>query len=100
MFNYEIEEGEVKIKPGYASLPLRKHPIAVTLAKINDNLVVDPWLEEEQIMDARITITVDDDGNICALQKGGSGYFTPKQVFEAVQIAREKADELRKKLGW
>jgi exosome complex component RRP42 len=70
MFNYEIEEGEVKIKPGYTSLPLRKHPIAVTLAKINDNLVVDPWLEEEQIMDARITITVDDDGNICALQKG------------------------------
>jgi exosome complex component RRP42 len=100
MFNYEVEEGEVKIKPGYTSLPLRKHPIAVTLAKINDNLVVDPWLEEEQIMDARITITVDDDGNICALQKGGSGYFTPKHVLEAVQIAREKADELRKKLGW
>lgn len=100
MFNYEIEEGEVKIKPGYTSLPVKKHPIAITFAKINDNLVVDPWLDEEQIMDARITITVDDDGNICALQKGGSGYFTPKQVFEAVQMAKEKAAELRKKLGW
>ncbi len=70
MFNYEIEEGEVKIKPGYTSLPVRKHPIAVTFAKINDKLIVDPWLEEEQIMDARLTITIDDDGKLCALQKG------------------------------
>ncbi|MEM2320061.1 MAG: exosome complex protein Rrp42 [Candidatus Bathyarchaeia archaeon] len=100
MFNYEIEDGEVKIKPGYTQLPVRRHPIAVTFAKINDKLVVDPWLEEEQVMDARITVTIDDDGNICALQKGGSGYFTLKQVMEAVQIAKEKAEELRKKLGW
>ncbi|MCS7114354.1 MAG: exosome complex protein Rrp42 [Nitrososphaerota archaeon] len=100
MFNYEVENGEVKIKPGYTQLPMRKHPIAVTFAKINDKLVVDPWLEEEQVMDSRITVTIDDYGNICALQKGGSGYFTPKQVMEAVQVAKEKAEELRKKLGW
>ncbi|MEM3702998.1 MAG: exosome complex protein Rrp42 [Candidatus Bathyarchaeia archaeon] len=100
MLNYEIEGGEVKLKPGFTSLPVRKHPIAVTFAKINDKLVVDPWLEEEQIMDARLTITVDDDGNICAVQKGGSGYFTTKQVLEAAQIAKEKAEELRKKFGW
>ncbi|MEM3769674.1 MAG: exosome complex protein Rrp42 [Candidatus Bathyarchaeia archaeon] len=100
MFNYEIEEGEIKIKPGYTALPIKKHPVSVTFAKINDRLVVDPWLEEEQIMDARLTITIDDNGNICAVQKGGSGYFTPKQVFEAVQIAGEKSAEIRKKLGW
>lgn len=100
MFNYEIEEGEIKIKPGYTALPVKRHPVSVTFAKINDKLVVDPWLEEEQIMDARLTITTDDDGNICAVQKGGSGYFTPRLVFEAVQIAREKAAEIRRKLGW
>ncbi len=100
MPNYEIEEGEVKIKPGYVPLPVKKHPITVTFAKINDKLVVDPWLEEEQVMDARISMAVDDDGNICAIQKGGSGYFTVDQVFEAAKIAKEKAKELRKKLGW
>lgn len=100
MFNYEIEEDEVKIKPGYTPLPLKKHPIAVTFAKINGKLVVDPWLEEEQIMDTRLTITFDDEGNICAIQKGGSGYFTPKRVLEAAKIAREKAEEIRKKLKW
>jgi len=100
MFNYEIEEDEVKIKPGYTPLPLTKHPIAVTCAKINDKLVVDPGLEEEQTMDARLTMTIDDEGNICAIQKGGTGYFTPKQVLEAAKIAKEKAEEIRKKLKW
>jgi len=100
MPNYDIEEGEVKIQPGYVPLPVKKHPITVTFAKINDKLIVDPWLEEEQVMDARISMAVDDDGNICAIQKGGSGYFAADQVFEAAKIAKEKVKELRKKLGW
>jgi len=100
MLNYEIEDDTVKIKPSYTPLQVRKHPIAVTFAKINDKLIVDPNLEEEQVMDARLTMTTDDDGNICAIQKGGTGYFTPKQVLEAAKIAREKAEEIRKKLKW
>ncbi|HDD70505.1 MAG TPA: exosome complex protein Rrp42 [Candidatus Bathyarchaeota archaeon] len=100
MPNYEIEDGEVKIKSGYTPLPIKKHPITVTFAKINDKLVVDPWLEEEQVMEARISIATEDNGNICAIQKGGSGYFTPKQVLEAAKIAKEKAQEIRKKLNW
>jgi exosome complex component RRP42 len=100
MSNYEIEDGEVKIKTGYQQLPIKKHPITVTCAKIGDKLVVDPLLEEEQVMDARISIAIDDDDNICAIQKGGSGYFEPKQVFEAAKIAKEKANQIRKKLNW
>jgi len=96
MFNYEVKEGEVKIKPGYTSLPVRNYPMAVTFAKISDKLVVDPWLEEEQVMDARLTVTVEKDGKVCAVQKGGYGYFTMQQVLEAAKIAREKAEELRK----
>jgi len=98
MPNYEVGEGEVKIKSGHTALPMKRHPITVTFAKINDKLVVDPWLEEEQIMDARLSMAIDDDGNICAIQKGGSGYFTPEQVLEAAKIAREKAEEMHKKL--
>jgi exosome complex component RRP42 len=96
MFNYEIKDGEVKIKPGYKPLPIRNYPIAVTLAKINDKLVVDPWLEEEQVMDARLTMTIEKDGNICAIQKGGYGYFSPDQVIAASKIVRQKAEEQRK----
>lgn len=100
MPNYEIEEGQVKIKPGYVPLPIRKRPITVTFAKIGEKLVVDPGLDEEQVMDARISMAIDDDSNICAIQKGGSGYFSPQQVLEAARIAKEKSEELGKKLGW
>lgn len=96
MFNYEVKEGEVKIKPGYKPLPVQNYPIAISFAKINDKLIVDPWLEEEQVMDARLMMTVEKDGKICALQKGGYGYFTTQQIFEASKIAQQKAVELRK----
>jgi len=100
MPNYEIEDGEVKIKPGYTQLPIKKHPIEITLAKIGNKLIVDPWLDEEQVMDARITLSIDDDGNICAIQKGGSGSFTLEQILEAAKIAKDKAKEIRKHLKW
>jgi exosome complex component RRP42 len=100
MPNYEIEDGEVKIKQGYTTLPMKAHPITVTLGKINGKLIVDPWLEEEQAMDSRISMAINDEGNICAIQKGSSGYFTPQQILEASKIAQEKTAELRKKTDW
>jgi exosome complex component RRP42 len=100
MPNYEIKDGEVKIKQGYTPLPMKSRPITITIGKINENLIIDPDAEEEQVMDARITMAVNDEGNICAIQKGLSGYFTPQQLIEASKLAREKASELRKKLKW
>jgi exosome complex component RRP42 len=100
MPNFEVEEDEVKIKPGYTQLPVKRHPIEITMARIGDKLVVDPGLEEEQVMDARITLSIDDDGNVVAVQKGKSGYFKPEQVVEAAKMAKDKAEEIRKQLKW
>ena len=100
MPNYEIKDGELKIKQGYTTLPMKSHPITVTIGKINGHLVVDPWIEEESVMDSRITFATNEDGNICAIQKGGSSYFTPQQILEASKIALVKAAELRKKFDW
>ncbi len=96
MFSYEIKEGELVRKPDFTPLPIKNHPVAVTFAKISDKLVVDPWLEEEQVMDARLTITVEKDGRICAVQKGGSGCFAIQQVLEAANTAQQKSEELRR----
>ncbi len=100
MPNYEVEDGEVKIKSGSTQLPIKQHPVTVTCAKIGDKLVVDPQLEEEQVMDARLSMAIDDDEEICAIQKGGTGYFTPEQVVEFGKLAVQKAKEMRKKLDW
>jgi exosome complex component RRP42 len=61
MPNYEVEDGEVKIKTGYSPLPLNAHPITETVAKINGKLFVDPWIEEEQVMEARMSMAINDD---------------------------------------
>ena len=100
MPNYEIKDGELKIKQGYTPLPMKSHPVTVTIGKINNKLIVDPWLEEESVMDSRITFATNEDGNICAIQKGMSGFFTPQQILEASKIALDKAAELRKKFNW
>jgi len=96
IFKYEVKEGEVEVKPGFSELPLRNLPVAVTFAEIGGRLVVDPWLDEEEAMDARLTMSFDKDGKFCAIQKGGTGTLTPEQIIEAANMAREKAEELRK----
>jgi exosome complex component RRP42 len=100
MANYEIEDGEIKLKSGYTPLPIKQHPITVTCARIGDKLIVDPGMDEELVMDARLSMAIDDDGDICAIQKGGAGYFTPEQVMEIAKLAKEKVKEIRKKLDW
>jgi exosome complex component RRP42 len=97
MFKYTVEECQIIKKPGYTPLPVVDHPVAVTFAKIANKLILDTGLDEEQVMDARLTMTLNKDGNICAIQKGGgSGYFTKEEILEASKIAKEKTAELRK----
>lgn len=97
MFKYTVEEDEIVKMPGYDPLPMRDYPIAITFAKIGNKLILDTELDEEQVMDARLTITMNKDGNICAVQKGGgSGYFTKSEILDATKIASEKTKELRK----
>ncbi|PVX23372.1 MAG: RNA-binding protein, partial [Candidatus Bathyarchaeum sp.] len=97
MFKYTVEDGKIVKKPGYTQLPMRDYPIAVTFAKIGNKLILDTGLDEEQVMDARLTITMNKEGHICAAQKGGgSGYFTQEEIVEATKIATKKTAELRK----
>ncbi|OPX59660.1 MAG: Exosome complex component Rrp42 [Methanobacterium sp. PtaB.Bin024] len=79
-------------------LPVKEQPLMCTLAKIGKELVVDPSLEEDDVLDARISIGVRVDGSICAMQKGGSVPLTREEILNAVGIAQEKTKELRKSL--
>lgn len=76
--------------------PISKKPVTTTMAKINGKLMVDPCLDEESVMDARISMATTEDGNLCAMQKGGVGTLTLEDIDEAYRLARAKADELRK----
>lgn len=77
-------------------LPMLDRPIETTFAKINGSMVIDPILDEELVMDARLTISTNEKGNICAMQKGGSGTFTEQEILDTIERGRTKAKELRK----
>ena len=69
MPNYEIKDGELKIKQGYTPLPMKNHPVTVTMGKINNRLIIDPVAEEEQVMDSRITMATKEDGTIAPFRR-------------------------------
>jgi len=67
--------------------PITTIPVSITMARIGEHILVDPNGEEWQCMDARITITTNSDGKICALQKGASDGFSFEQLIKCSEIA-------------
>ncbi|MFH1722738.1 MAG: exosome complex protein Rrp42 [Candidatus Altiarchaeota archaeon] len=94
----KIEEGEI-IRGDWTGekLPVKCVPIPVTSAKIGKNIVVDPSLEEEYAMDARLTVATSGD-SIHAMQKGDSGSLSQEDVRKIVDLSFQKGEEVRKLL--
>jgi len=95
---YEVKDGEVLLTDKKKPLKAEKMPVAVTLVKIGDSLILDPSADEEEVMDARLTVTIDEDGNVCTIQKSGTYGLTLEEIGKAINIAVEKATEIRSKI--
>jgi exosome complex component RRP42 len=92
---FELKDGEVHMKDELVPLEIVNEPVAVTTAKIEENMILDPCLDEEVVMTSRLTVTTGRDGNICAMQKGGLGSFNDQEIRQAVKTAIEKGREIR-----
>jgi exosome complex component RRP42 len=94
---YEIKDDAPVLVEGVTSKPpIKTLPVSVTMARIGDYIIVDPTKDEESCMDARITITTNSDGNICAVQKGGSDGFTAEQLVHCSEISLSVGRKIRK----
>lgn len=79
-------------------LPLQKIPVSCTVRKIKDVMILDPTYEEEKIEDARLTVGVDEEGTLCAMQKGGDAELSFEEIEKIVDLAIEGSKFLRKHL--
>lgn len=79
---YKVDENSKEEK-----LPVTSMPISVTISKIGEELVCDPDLEEEQMASARLTVALNENGNLCAMQKGNFGSFTIDEVKKAIAMS-------------
>lgn len=91
----EYEDEKINYEKRHKKLPVIDKPIPVTVAKIGDKFVVDPTLEEENIMSSRLTFSTKSNGNVCAIQKGGSESLSQEEILEAIDISIKKGKELR-----
>jgi exosome complex component RRP42 len=90
------DEAPVLVEGVTSKPPIKTLPVSVTMARIGDYIIVDPTKDEESCMDARITITTNSDGNICAVQKGGSDGFTTEQLIQCSETALTVGRKIRK----
>jgi exosome complex component RRP42 len=88
-------DGKIDATQFERDLPVRDTIIEVTTVKISDKLLVDPTVEEEGALDARLTLAINEKGEICASQKGGNGYFTREEVERAIDLSILKSNEIR-----
>ncbi len=78
-------------------LPLQKTPVTITMTKIGNNIVVDPGLEEEKVMDARLSVSIYNN-KIYAMQKGGEKGLKLEEVDKMISIAMSKVKELEESI--
>jgi exosome complex component RRP42 len=86
-------------KPTGVKVPLTvcKMPIPISIIKIGDNFIMDPTADEEDVMGVRLTVTFDEDGHLCTMQKSGSEGLTPDEIKKCINMAKAKAPQLRAK---
>ncbi|MBN3037286.1 MAG: exosome complex protein Rrp42 [Candidatus Diapherotrites archaeon] len=94
----KYEDGQVIREKTKEKLPVVKSPVECTFVKIGDKIMVDPSLEEDKAMDARVTFATTGGEVLCAAQKGGSGAFTRQELVDTLDMTFVKSKELRKLL--
>lgn len=94
---YDEENDKVKYDEKTKNpVPLENIPIACTVLKIDNKFIVDPTNEEEDAADARLTAVSLENGNVCAMQKGGDKPLSAEDIIQMVELSLAKAKELRK----
>ncbi len=82
---------------GEDTLSIRDTPVAVTMVKIGENILVDPNLHEENAATSRLTVISNADGTVSGMQKSGKEGLKEEEIVEMVGIGIEKAGEIREK---
>ncbi len=90
----KLENGAI-IRGEYSGqLPLKDLPVSVSFGQIGKNWVVDPLLDEEKVLDTRITIATTEK-HVCAIQKA-EGWLTKDELLDHIDVAFKNGSELRK----
>jgi exosome complex component RRP42 len=91
-----LEDDKIIREKTEKKLPIVFKPINVTVGKVGNNFLLDPNLEEESILEAKLSVATREDGKICAMQKQGVKELNISDIEKMVELATTKGKELRK----
>jgi len=92
------EDGEAKVLEDFNPLEMGPPPLTATLAKIENSIIADPTLEEERVMETRLTIAIDGDDTITSMQKFGACPLTRQEISDCVERASKIVKKMRSTL--
>jgi exosome complex component RRP42 len=92
----DIEDDKIIRNKLVKKLPIAHEPITVTIGKVADKFIIDPNKEEEEVLDAKLSVAIMEDGKVCAMQKGGTHGLIEEDLDVMVELAVKKSKELRK----
>jgi exosome complex component RRP42 len=94
---YKWEDGKAVPTGKKLDLPIRNTAVEVTVSRIGQHLVLDPSLKEEMVQDCRLTMAVDKNDKLRAMQKGGgSGPLTLDEIEASMTMAINRSHDLHK----
>ena len=101
---YNEKEGKIEHELSKESLPLNKDAMAfnMTFHKIDEQIVVDPLKEEEEISDYRISVAVADnkgEPRITAIQKGKGATISEEDIEKILKLVEQKFKEMMPKIN-
>ncbi len=79
-------------------LPINGWPLTVTSVKIDGHILVDPTFTEEEVAETRLTVSIDEKGDIRAMQKGLSGALTYDEIARTLDVTTGIASAIRQGL--
>ena len=94
----KLEDDKIVRDKLVKKLPILHKPITVTVGRILDKFIIDPTVEEEEVLNSKLTVAVMEDGKICAMQKSGDHGLTMDDMNEMIDLAVKKSKEIRKLL--
>ncbi|BCU67364.1 exosome complex exonuclease [Sulfolobales archaeon HS-7] len=97
---YEINGEEIIIDKSQTlfAMPVNYPVVTVTVGKIGKYFIVDPNIEEEQILDAKVSFSYTPEQRIVGIQKTGSGSLSFEEITEAENIASSCSVQLLEEL--
>lgn len=93
---YTWEDGKAVPTGNKIPIPLQNLAIETTVSKIGKHLIIDPVLKEEFVQDCRLTMAIDQNDRLTAMQKGGgAGPMTLEEIDQAMGMAFDAGRSIR-----